>query len=502
MVNNMESEYRYTVADDHELNELLEGREAGIPLLLSDGPTPTPPTRNLTGVVWTRGSKSRDPVRPLALVCNEEDLRRLCGRYAQLHSDLSPLSSWCYLMSPQLFHAMRPLPRVPDLAGMEAAWAGLVVAEAVLLAEKPLVNIRIPACMATKSFAIARAKSLWDVSSSEVIAKFDSANRLCRAEGMGQRSEARANRIRIALQPIWSSLSEVTFGERQHEHAPYELRPIITSLKLLLESRQDGDPEEAWRFASPLSGYAPEVGGFQRFSALTPEERLRLFDTLIASLGGTDNQRDAVRRNSLSLLAGYLATVAAGGKPSLTLAESIAQRWPEITAWAYVIGGIGERVSWTSAFDGLGRLVARELRRTLRLDEPPSCDFALDEAAVLADSKLADPLVHLKLKQGRTVSVALYPGVNVATPLGDVATQESTKARPAPELPSPALMPGNLLIGISEALWPYLRARVLELIRSEGEREGDSQGSEESHRGRGRRRPGSYSQLPLTHPKR
>src|SRR5690606_30239228 len=139
--------------------------------------------------------------------------------------------------------------------------------------------------------------------------------------------------------------------------------------------------------------------------------RLRLFDMLVDRLDRT-NERDFARRVGLAFLAGYLATIAAGGAPSLALTESSAQRWPEITAWAYVIGGLGERVVWSSGFDGLGRLVARELMRPLRLDEPPMCDVALDEVQVLVDPQLSDPFVHLRLKQARIVSIALLPGVN------------------------------------------------------------------------------------------
>jgi hypothetical protein len=65
-------------------------------------------------------------------------MRRLCGRYAQLRSDFSPLSSWCHLLTPKLFAPMESVLRVASLQGLEAAWVGLTIAEALLSVDKPL----------------------------------------------------------------------------------------------------------------------------------------------------------------------------------------------------------------------------------------------------------------------------------------------------------------------------------------------------------------------------
>lgn len=182
-------------------------------------------------------------------------------------------------------------------------------------------------------------------------------------------------------------------------------------------------------------------------------------------LNATGGDRESLRRNALLLLAGYLATVAAGGAPSLALAEGVAQRWPEVTAWAYAVGGIGENVVWTSSFDGLGRLVARELMRTLRIDDPPTCDFALDEGAILADSKLADPLVHLRVK-ARIATVALVPGVNIAIPTADAPTQELGRRETPASARQGESFSGNPMAVLAEAMWPHLRGRVEDRIRS------------------------------------
>jgi hypothetical protein len=252
----------------------------------------------------------------------------------------------------------------------------------------------------------------------------------------------------------------------------------------------------------PLLDYVPEAESLGRLADLAPEGRLRVFDKLVEGLDKPETAHEKLRRSALGLLAGYLATVAAGGSPSLTLVESHASRWPEITAWAYLTGGLGEKVVWTSSFDGLGRLVARELLRPLRLDEPPTCDFAFDEAAVLADAKLADPLVHLKVKQARLLTVELLPGVNVSIPLGEAGAQNASKPdanRPARASESSAREPLALLV---DAMWPYMRTRLDDYFAGAQRRDYSDQDDENVQRNRAKRKSGTQPELPLSGPKR
>ncbi len=235
---------------------------------------------------------------------------------------------------------------------------------------------------------------------------------------------------------------------------------------------------------------------------IAPEGRLRLFDKLVEGLDKPESLREKLRRNALALLAGYLATIAAGGSPSLTLAESHASRWPEITAWAYLTGGLGEKIVWTSSFDGLGRLVARELLRPLRLDEPPTCDFAFDEAAVLADAKLADPLVHLRVKQARLLTVELLPGVNVSIPIGESGAQSVSKPEINRVTRVPETTARDPLGVLAEAMWPHIRTRLDDYFAGMQRDEDSGRDDESEQRSRGKRKSGTQPQLPLSSPKR
>ena len=238
------------------------------------------------------------------------------------------------------------------------------------------------------------------------------------------------------------------------------------ALKALHDARTFRSTNEAEHLARPLMKTVPEAGAFGQLANMAPEARLKLFDELVMKFTETD-PKSLVRRNGLALATGYLATVAAGGAATLSLLDSWADHFPELTGWAYLVGGIGEGVTWTSGFDGLGRLIARELHRPLRLDEPPTCDFAFDEAAVLADSDLKDPLVHLRIKQAKVLSVSIFPGVNVSIPIVDAAATEATYGGTSEqshvmEIREPTSTENNVLRTVAEALWPYMQPLVID----------------------------------------
>ncbi len=450
-----------------------------------------------------RDDHHQGPSRPLVLISREEDLPRLCLRYAHLHSDLSPLTAWCHLLTPLFADPLESLSLTPDLGGMEAAWTGLIVAETVLLTAKPLANVRMAACLATRGFAIARTHGLWaHIPTAAIVSRFDAANRLFRGENIVSRGEGRLENLRSSLEPIWAALIELSQG--RGSQGSRDLKPIVASLRALRQARADRDSQESRPLCLPLVNDVPEASLFAELGDLTPEMRVRLYDKLVRGLDNTQGEHASLRRNALALLAGYLATVAAGGAPSLSLAEGTASRWPEITAWAYLVGGIGEKVVWSSGFDGLGRLVARELLRPLRLYEAPACDFALDEANALVDWKLADPFVHLRVKQARLVTVALLPGVNVLIPLAESASQGANKAEAArSSRGNQYVAPGDTVAAFVDALWPYLQIRLDEYMGTGERRDVRRYDTDGRQRGRVKRKSGTTrTQLPLAEPKK
>lgn len=446
----MYSELAYSIASESEFNLLAEGKKPGPAY-------PWPPRRATlrigsgnVGVVWRAIPSDPEGARPLVVVVPQEDQRRLFARFAQLRSDLSPLSTWCHIVTPDLFNRMQESWLEANLGGYEAAWAGLAVAEASILAGRPVSHLKLVACLATQSFAVARTAALWgDVPPSEILSRYDDLQRAVRTNG------TQVTRVRKALEPIWSILNSVSIGGRMS--SPEELL-IVEAIQALRRARAAKDDEHlALRVTLEQ---LPESSIFDRLETLSAEQRLKKFDSLLQLIPASHEY--PARRLQLAFLAGYISTIAAGGEASLSIAEDAATQFPEVTAFAYVLGGVGETITWSSGFEGLGRLVARELTRSFTFVDPPSCDFSSDEALVLIDKTLSDPLVHLRLKQSRVATAALYPGVNLQVPF---AEQQPSEVRPPRNEGRPSSSGGSrastdALAVIADALIPYIIDRL------------------------------------------
>lgn len=488
-----DSNLMFTVANDSEVNDLAAGMNAGTAVPWSGRRTDSRIPGGYTGVLWKRSPAIAGGVKPVALVVHDADRQRLFGRFSQLRGDLSPLSTWCHVLTPQRFEMLDSTTRMPDLGGFEAAWAGLIVAEAVVLAGAPPSKLKTFSCFATQSWAIARTRSLWPkIPVEEICDRLYAARRLTRAD------EARLARLRQPFQSVWSILAAASDGGRLDS----SLQPLVLALHALSDARASKDEQEIPRFAQMIGMLLPEESRLlYELPSMGPEERLHFFDLLVDHLAVERNARTEVRRTALAFMAGYIATVAAGGSASLSLATNHAQDHPQIAAWAYALGGVGEHVTWTASFDGLGRLIARELLRPFRLEDQPDCDFALDEGSVLADHALSDPLVHLRVKQGRNLAVTIYPGVDVTVPILEQPTDQRAAARPAPvkrAAPSTTTFQGGeeALTLLTEMVWsrlaPRLREEREEAQYGQGQRSQHSAGNKRS--GKGTRQPS----LPLT----
>jgi hypothetical protein len=450
----MRSQLIFTNADEPALDAIFSGRSVPTGYPWFGGQTPIRLSPGSFGVLCKQRRDSTF-LQPIALVAREEEYRRLFGRLAQIKNDFSPLTSWCHLLTPKQFEPFDETAREADLGGLEACWTGLAVAEALLLSEMPVSKLNISACLATQSFVVARTKALWDTALKDVLERYDSAHQMFRANA------SRLTKLRAAFEPIWTILAAVSNQERS-DHTR-QFAPLIEAVRALHDARVAESSDETFDFVRPLASIVPESDVLRQLPRLTPELRVREFDKLIAALNTNSKSESLLSRHALAMLAGYLSTVAAGGAPSLALAEPHAARWPEITAWAYVVGSAGQRVVWTSSFDGLGRLIVRELMRSFRLDEGPSCDFSLDEAIVLFDGQLSDPFVHLRIKQSRIATVSLNPGVNMPVSLAEQSAESRTGESTTRERYGGnigRLINPESLDALSDAVWRRLRGRL------------------------------------------
>ena len=309
MVSALHKDYRYIIARDSELDELLRGgKHTG--LVHADSFASDSLRSGQVGVLVALEETSTLPLRPLAIVCRDDDVRRLFGRYAHVRTDFSPLTAWCHLLGPTFCRNMEGVTREPRFASAVAAWSGLIVAETLLLSGRPLKSIRISACLASATYAVCRTLALWDnLTLESIVERFDAANTLCRGTGAVSRDRGRLSHVRSVFVPMWRCLG--TLSSNQPDTSEEEVFPLIMALNALQEARACSDPNEASQFVGPLLTAIPEAQDFRRLPEIAPESRLELFDDLVNIFRKTDRTA-FVRRNALGLVIGYLATVAAG----------------------------------------------------------------------------------------------------------------------------------------------------------------------------------------------
>ncbi len=464
----------FTLASEAEFNELAAGKIVGRPYSWSPGSAFHRLPQGDVGVLWREPKSYGWPVRPLMIVVAKADQRRLFSRFAQVRSDLSPLSAWTHVVTPERFGRIHELVTECDLNGLETAWAGLIIAETSILADRPVPSLKLAACLATQSFALGRTVSLWGATSTiELLESYDLLQRSIR------KSDARFVQIRQALAPIWATLAAAG-GAKSNLSGEDEI--LVEAVGALAHARRHEMPSA--QVLRQVFFDLPEGALLETLDITSPEDRLRQFDLIIRLLLDMPGEQSP-RRRKLAFLAGYLATIAAGGAASLSLTNAVSKLLPDVMAWAYVVGGLGELVSWTSGFDGLGRLITRELMRPFNVVEPPSCDFAADEAFVLVDKQLSDPLVHLRLKQSRIATIALFPGVNLAVPFAEQPEGPRQNVRVYATQSPP---PDSAWATVADAIFPHILKRLREdgANSSEG-LEGSSRGIRSSRKGNQRK---------------
>lgn len=461
----MNEAYYFSKLNEAELNEILEGKLKGkyMPLDMKGISFSGLPQQDQFYVV----SKAVDPhsnaVQPVIVITDSDNLTRLFGRMAQLRDYLSPMTSWCHVMTPDLFFGSDDLEITPRHHGWAGAWVGACIAEAFLLVDRPLGELKIAACLATHSFALGRTVGLWPkVSKKEIVIRMDTAKSLFKRESISFRNDQN-NFLKNCLDPIWESLYLATTASSNGDPR-YQL--ISRSLMALHDSRYNNIEDGISALARNIINLVPEASFFEDLPNMPSGKRLQLFDKLVNALSLLSNSEDVrPQKTALALLAGAVVLVLAGGHPNLSLAESQKKKYPEILIWAYILGGIGEHRLWTSVFDGLGRLVARDILRPFRLNDQPMCDISFDEACVLVDPQLPEPLVHMKLKQSRVVTVSLIPGVNVNISFADLQSPENrlldqSSISNRSETKQQVAQDNNPWSMIAEGIWPYIYEKI------------------------------------------
>jgi hypothetical protein len=397
-----------------------------------------------TLVFWTRDSR-----RPCIVVVGDDDREELFNWTVSFHRDLSPLTSWCNVLTSKEALRLTQAGRWEgNLQGLEAAWAGAAIAEAMVLSRRSYEAISLPACLATNTFAVGRTVSLYGVRS----AFADTIERLEQIRDRFRRSPERA---RINPSTMLGVLLRLLPDAPPTANANQEL--FVRACNALRATGTDKDRTIPIDVLQDLREIVPQLRLLESLDDAPAEQRVRFlreFPNWI-KLAKHEEQRQV-----FYFAAGYIISRIGGAERDLRLAESFEGGYANVVTWAAVLGGLGATTYWSDAFGGIGRLVARELARSVDLTDAPTSDISADELLVVAGRDSGPAKFRTAMRHVATIAVK--PGVVVQLSTSDdvggsrVDENEKPSARAAPPNPD-IVLDSRQLQTLAEQLFPFLR---------------------------------------------
>lgn len=437
------TELVFALVEREDLADALRGERAAVANSWTSLRTPPRLVNRQTLLVWVEQSN-----QPSAIVVADSDREELFSWLATFHGDLTPLSSWCQVLSPDEIERRSPEDGVvPNLFGFEAAWASATLAEAMNLSGRSYDNLSLSVLMATETFAIGRAAGLYGVKAA--------------VSTVGERLDRLRRQLRSSSEnrdPVGSLVREVLLGLM-----PDAPRVVTGNARVLRDicGRFLGDrlPDEGRFLAADdlreLVSIVPVLRPLVDLEAMPAEERVRFLRYLRARMPPLATPEWPL----FAFGAGYVISRIGSAERDLRLADTFEAGKSAVLAWAMVAGSLGATTFWTDAFGGLGRFVARELIRPLHLLDPPTCDISYDEVR-LFDEKSSR--LRLRSANRNALAVSMLPGVTMHFGMGEPdrsASRPSETARyPQPDLAGVSNVSDDQLEALAERLAPYLRS--------------------------------------------
>ncbi|SCW34231.1 hypothetical protein SAMN05660859_0694 [Ancylobacter rudongensis] len=392
-------------------------------------------------VIWLDQS-----IQPSAIVIEDSAREELFSWLATFHGDLTPISSWCQVLSPD--EIVRPSPEgglVPNLFGFEAAWASATLAEAMSLSGRSYDSLSLNVLLATETFAIGRAAGLYGARSVSIVGeRLDRVRRQLRPTSEGR--DPAGGLVREVLLGLMPDAPRVTSANARM------LRDIC--------GRFLGDrlPEEGRFLTSDdlgeLLSMVPVLHPLTDLEAMSAEERVRFLRYLRSRIPPLTTPEWPL----FAFGAGYVISRIGSAERDLRLADAFDAGRSSVLSWAMVAGSLGARTFWTDAFGGLGRFVARELIRPHYLLDPPTCDISYDEVR-LFDEKSSR--MRLRSANRNALAVSMLPGVTMHFGVGDLDRSMSRSPDIAQDahqgLSGVPYVPDEQLEALAARLAPHLR---------------------------------------------
>ena len=186
----------------------------------------------------------------------------------------------------------------------------------------------------------------------------------------------------------------------------------------------------------------PELKNLAVLDSIGPEDRVRLFDRLIGVLREQTQTGSGLARNILRFSLGYVVGRIGAGELNLGLLREIRAEHPATMVWGAALPALFRPYRWGKTFDGLGRLVGRDLLAPLHPKDAPTADISLDELRSTMNPGVAYKRLPFRTAQQGFALVEIAPSVHHAVRLQS-AGQMPQQAIPArgngqPELPIPS----------------------------------------------------------------
>jgi len=405
-----EANLHYLLVPRSELADALRGHRQNDGILLRSRLLPRVSQKDAL-VFW-----ARDSHRPCIVAVEEADRDELFNWASTYHRDLSPITSWCHVLSIKEVERLLESTRLEaKLFGIEAAWAGAAVAEAMTLSRRSYEAISLPSCLATDTFAIARSAALYGSRS-----VYDSVESLGRVrDRLKKGGDVRPTPVPIGvlLRLSPDALPTTTWAQQS----------LVTACRTLLTA-EDADRDVSSVVFHELASRVAKVSMLEGLDEISAEQRVKLLRDIPSWISAS---KDDQEREILYFAAGYIISRIGGAERDLRLAEGFNGGSPNVLTWAAIIGGLGATTYWSDAFGGIGRLVARELARSLDLIDPPSADIAADEFLVV--NSLESGASRLRTALRLVATISLRPGIVVQLGIPD----EDRRLEESPRVISP-----------------------------------------------------------------